>query len=244
MDREEPVIHTRPSELDRRNRADVFFGLQAPGKGHEPKYNPYYCWQLGYYSQYFDLSTSDACRRIMRAMWPFFKESFVEAEGSADLYVPVWTYLTLVITMSTFGSLVASIKKAEEDGGTKLELQLDADKIMMTSTIFGFFFFLNPFLFTVLFKCTGSAIGLFQLLCMVGYSFVPFVPVSFLFVLPYATFRAALLIGASCMGMHFLYRNLGGLTERYLKEWTYFVRAYMILIQVVLIFVIYFVFFS
>jgi len=31
--------------------------------------------------------------------------------------------------MSTFGSLVASIKKAEEDGGTKLELQLDADKI-------------------------------------------------------------------------------------------------------------------
>ena len=232
------------TESEKRETENIFFGVQAPRRGQEEKPNPYSCWQTEYYRPYFDLSTKVAMRRILKVLWPFFKLSFVESEEKADLYVPMWAYFTLVITMSSFGSLVHSLQEAKESGGTVMEFQLDVNKINSCASIFGFFFFINPAVFCVFFKFTGSPIGLAQILCMAGYSFVPFVPVSFLFVLPYAVLRAALLIGAACLGMHFLYRNMGGLCEKYLKGYTYFVRSYMILIQVLLIFVIYFVFFD
>lgn len=183
-------------------------------------------------------------RRIAKAVWPFQSKSFVETEGKADLYVPVWTYFTLVITMSSFGSLVKSIDEARVADATSLKLSFDTDKLSSCITVFTFFFFVNPGIFCIFFKCKGSEIGLVQLLCMVGYSFIPFIPVSFLFVLPYAIFRVVLLIGAACIGMYFLYRNMGKLCEKYLKDYIYFVRAYMITIQVILIVVIYFSFFS
>ena len=177
-------------------------------------------------------------------IWPFLSKTFVETEKKADLYVPIWTYFTLVIAMSSFGSLVHSIEEAKANSGTSFNFQLDTEKVKSCTLVFGFFFFINPAIFCLFFKCKGSAIGLIQLLCMVGYSFTPFIPVSFLFVLPYEIFRMVLLMGAACLGMHFLYKNFGKLCEMYLKDYIYFVRAYMITIQAILIIVIYFSFFS
>ena len=201
-------------------------------------------YQLANYKDYFDLSSGVAMRRIMKAIWPFTGKSFVETEEKADLYVPIWTYFTLVITMSSFGSLVSSMKEAEATDATRLNLNFDLDKLKSCFIVFTFFFFVNPFFFCIFFKCKGSEIGLAQLMCMVGYSFIPFVPVSFLFVLPYVIFRVVLLIGAACIAIYFLYKNMGKLCEKYLKDYVYFVRAYMITIQVILIVVIYFSFFS
>ncbi|MDR3548964.1 MAG: hypothetical protein P4M11_11995 [Candidatus Pacebacteria bacterium] len=199
---------------------------------------------MAYYREYFDLSSQDAIRRMARTVWPFLKESFVEAEPKADLYVPLWTYCTLVITMSTFGSIVSAIDDARESSSSTLNLSFDYSKVEYCAGVLGFFFFINPAFFCIFFKCKGSPIGLAQLLCMVGYSFVPFIPVSFLFVTPYAIFRVAILMTAACLGMHFLYRNMGDLADKYLVGYTYFVRAYMIVIQIILIVVIYFVIFS
>ncbi len=227
----------------RKPMSKLFFGLGDPEQPNAPAAaNSASWWNVDYYKPYFDLSTQDAIRRVGRAMWPFTKQSFVEAEQKADLYVPIWTYFTLVITMSSFGSLVAAMDASTSSG--TITLSLDYSKISYCATVLGFFFFINPALFCIFFKCKGSAIGLAQLICMAGYSLVPFIPISFLFVLDFAVFRVSVLVAAACLGMYFLYRNMGNLADKYLVGYTYFVRAYMILMQIVLIVVIYFVFFA
>ena len=97
------------------NKGLVFFGSleeEKPGKKKAVPPPPPSFWQVEYYQEYFDISTETAIRRTIRALWPFKQEPFSRTETKPDLYVPIWTFITLIITMSTFGNIVHAIKAA------------------------------------------------------------------------------------------------------------------------------------
>ena len=219
----------------------VFFGIE---EGKEEKKEPHEnsccpAVYVSYYKEYFDISTVTAFRRMARAVWPLFPQSFVEAEGKADLYVPVWTYFTLMVTMSSLGTIVEGIDAISKDTTKTLSFSFDTGLISYYAAIFSFYFFINPAIFCLFLKCKGSKIGFAHMLCIVGYSFVPFIPLPYLFLINSEIFKVSVLIGAACLAMHFLYRNLGELCDKYLIGYTYCVRAYMIMIEIALIFLIY-----
>eukprot|EP00826_Nyctotherus_ovalis_P047612 TRINITY_DN549_c0_g1_i12.p1 TRINITY_DN549_c0_g1~~TRINITY_DN549_c0_g1_i12.p1 ORF type:complete len:325 (+),score=54.62 TRINITY_DN549_c0_g1_i12:42-977(+) len=208
---------------------------EAPEQPPSPSF-----WQLEYYREYFDISTESVVRRIKKAMWPFERESFVETEEKSDLYVPLWTFITLVITMSTFGSIVAGVKKASEEKAGALKIVLDPSRIIATTFILSFYLVVNPCLFFGLLKYRGSKVRIGQILCLYGYSYLPFIPMSFLYGIQMPVFQVVVLFGAAIFSTYFLYRNLSELCQNYLQNWMNVLNSYMVIVQVLLVILIYF----
>lgn len=197
--------------------------------------------RLSYYREYFELSTEVAIRRTLKAAWPFGPDSFVETEHKADLYVPLWTFITLIISMSTFGNIVHGVKTANSSSSaTRLKVNFDASKVTTTAMVLFFYVVINPAMFYVLLRYKGASIAMIDLLCLYGYSYVPFVPMSLLFAMQFPVFQVVVLFGASGLSMYFLYRNLGEICQKYLGDLMYYAKPYMVILQIVLVCLIYF----
>ncbi len=197
-------------------------------------------WQVEYYKEYFDINTETAIQRIIKAAWPVGPDSFVDTEHKADLYVPLWTFITLIISMSTFGNIVHAVKAAHGKSARRIDVEFDPTKVTTTATILLFYLVINPCIFYTALKCKGANITLAELLCLYGYSYVPFIPMSLLFALQYPIFQVVVLFGAAGISMYFLYRNLGELCQKYLGDLMVYAKPYMIMLQVLFVVLIYF----
>ncbi len=61
-------------------------------------------YQLGYYQQYFNVSTLDVMHRLRKSLWPFLsKTSIFEDEDRIDLYGPIWIMVTLIVEIAIVG---------------------------------------------------------------------------------------------------------------------------------------------
>ena len=224
----------------------AFFGSilseqpQAVQKPVAPPAPPSF-WQVEYYKEYFDISTATAIQRIIKAIWPFGPDSFVETEHKVDLYVPVWTFITLIISMSTFGNIVHAVKAAHAaKGATKMTIDFEPAKVTTTASILLFYLVINPGIFYIALRCKGATISLAELLCLYGYSYVPFVPMSLLFALQYPVFQVVVLFGAAGISLYFLYRNLGEMCQKYFGDLMLYAKPYMIILQIIFVCLIYF----
>ena len=196
-------------------------------------------WQVEYYKEYFDISTETAINRIKKALWPFSSESFIESEPKPDLYIPLWIYITLIITMSTFGSIVHAIHMVHSGTATKLQIDLDPNRITSTATILLFYLVINPCIFYGILHYKGAKIKLAELLCIYGYSYIPFIPMSLLFAIQIKLFQVIVLFGAAGISTYFLYRNMENLCNNYLQNWMACARPYTIILQILLMSLIY-----
>ena len=197
-------------------------------------------WQVEYYQEYFDLSTEVATKRIIKALWPFGPDSFVETEHKVDLYVPLWTFITLIISMSTFGNIVHGIRMAHANSQSKMTIDFDVSKVTTCASILLFYVVINPLIFYLALKWKGAGITIAELLCLYGYSYVPFIPMSLLFALQFPIFQVVVLFGAASISVYFLYRNLGELCRKYLGNLMFYVTPYMIIIQIIFVCLVYF----
>jgi len=197
-------------------------------------------WQVDYYRDYFDISTETAIKRIIKAAWPFGPDSFVETEHKPDLYVPVWTFITLIIFMSTFGNIVHAIKQAHATSSTRIILDYDPEKVTTTASILLFYLIINPGIFYFTLKCKGANVSPAELLCLYGYSYIPFIPMSLLFALQYPIFQVMVLFGAAGISTYFLYKNLGELCNKFLGDLMAIAKPYMVVCQVIFCCLIYF----
>ena len=197
-------------------------------------------WTLEYYKEYFDISTEDAIQRIKKAIWPFGSDSFVDTEHKSDLYIPIWTFITLIITMSTFGSIMHGLKKANDNQSNTVSIILDINKVTSTCTILFFYLAINPAILYGLLKYKGSKIKLCEILCLYGYSYVPFIPMSLLFAIQIPLLQIIVLFGAAIISTYFLCRNLGEMCQNYLQTWMDVLKPYMIIVQIIFTTLIYF----
>jgi len=233
-----PLLDSVVISMHESKKSEDFFKLPKQSQPLPPPAR--YFWHLEYYMEYFDISTETVIRRIKKAIWPFGAELFVETERKSDLYVPLWTFITLVIMMSTFGSIVHGMKEASENNIPKLKIRLEPDRIFATFSILLFYLIINPCFLYGLLKYKGSKVRLCELLCLYGYSYLPFIPMSLLYGIQITLFQVIVLFGAAFISTFFLYRNLNDLCQSYLQSWMEFVRPYMIIVQILFIVLIYF----
>jgi hypothetical protein len=61
-------------------------------------------YEIGYYADYFNVSTFDVLIRMRKSLWPFCSKSgiFVD-DDSLDLYGPIWIMITLIVEIAIVG---------------------------------------------------------------------------------------------------------------------------------------------
>jgi hypothetical protein len=73
-----------------------------------------YLWSISFYSQFFDVDTSEVLRRCQAAIYP--RANFLDVmEGNPDLYGPLWitTTVILILFLTATISQYLAIKEGE-----------------------------------------------------------------------------------------------------------------------------------
>lgn len=75
-----------------------------PASGKNPFSTKRYLWSLSFYSQFFDVDTSEVLRRCQAALFP--RANFLDVlDGNPDLYGPFWIATTVVIILFLSGTI-------------------------------------------------------------------------------------------------------------------------------------------
>ena len=81
----------------------------APASGKNPFSTKRYLWSLSFYSQFFDVDTSEVLRRCQAAIFP--RANFLDVlDGNPDLYGPFWIATTVVVILFFTGTISRYLK--------------------------------------------------------------------------------------------------------------------------------------
>ena len=155
------------------------------GGGRVNKYN---FWSMEFYQQFFDVDDHEVKDRILSAMMPRPRRSFLEdvLKRKPDLYGPIWICTTLVISVAVTGNLASYIQMAWS-GETNFHWQYDFHKVTLAATaVFSYAWVVPMLLYGFLWWTTSgalAAISFLDLLCLYGYSLVIYIPVSVLWLI-------------------------------------------------------------
>lgn len=155
-------------------------------------------WQkyttLEYYKQYFEITTEQVIERIIKATVPTYQGSIFD-NGNIDLYGPVWVIITLNVAITIFGNMSRFIKFETSSDEKKYKSELNG--LTSSITIITLYFILLPVFLSVLIKVTGTkkiSKAIFKIMSIYGYSFVTFIPASFLYMIPMTQFKWLVLL--------------------------------------------------
>lgn len=136
-----------------------------------------------------------------------------------DLYGPIWITLTLVffVAVTSNMSLYLHHHKTKQsivdEGGIAAEEEWDYDinqLLHATWILYSFSTGLPALLYFVLKLAGVNNVGLVELVCLYGYSLVPFLPAAWLCVLPYGWIQWMSLTAATTLSGMLVLRNLLG----------------------------------
>ena len=186
-------------------------------------------WNIRFYKEYFNLSTQTVLRRCIHALWPFNKTKFLElVGGNHDLYVPIWVCITLIISLNVFAYISGGINSNYTPSALKV-IPFNGEKVYKTTTFIVGMLTLNPLLFYFLLKTRGADIPYPQLLSLYAYSFIVFIPLSLLYIIPYAIFRLGLLCAGAYISLSFMNSNLGYLSQMFMGNyWDKVIKFYFL----------------
>ena len=125
-----------------------------------------------YLKPYFKLNSNDVKKRILTSFNPIKKSFFLQIQSNPDLYGPFWIFTTLVFILSAAGAMSQFLKGDENN-----YFQNFISFAFSLVYIFGFGF---PLVIVGVLKFYGEKGNYLLLLCLYGYSFSCFVPVTLL----------------------------------------------------------------
>ncbi len=209
--------------------SEIFSGFQ-PADGTAFVSSGATFWQLEFYKKYFNISTVTAIDRCLKAMWPFRDELFLESERDLDLYVPLWNFVTLIVTMGVLSNAVKSTDAGDSSAGFAC--------VVRCFTALGLYLGTNSGVAYLVLRFYGATVGCLDIVALYGYSLVSFVPMSFLYLLPFRMFRAAVVLASSGVSLYFLERNLGKACDKHLGTSRVFAQVYAVVAMLILVYVI------
>lgn len=146
-------------------------------------------WQMEYFGQYFDVTTSQVLSRILWSLLPISagrKGNYIERhiQPTPDLYGPFWISSTLVFSIAICGNIVNYINSWGHVESID-EWHYDYAKVgLAASTIFTYVLAVPIALwFFFWFRGCTTSYTLFETICVYGYSLSIYVPISILWVI-------------------------------------------------------------
>jgi len=166
-------------------------------------------WSLDYYSQYFDVDTTQVLQRCFRSLYPvgLFEDVL---NDNPDLYGPFWVTTTVIFTTFVSSSLAASIVAYMSNTPYVYKFAtLSFAVFILYSYTFG-----SAFLVWAATKYYGCQPSLLNIINLYGYSMTAWIPVSVLCVMPFDIVRWVLVAVAFGVTAVFLIKNLYAIISR------------------------------
>lgn len=137
-------------------------------------------WELGFFAQYFDVTTRDVVSRMMWSVTPSVTGgTYIDRliKNKPDLYGPLWINVTLIFSMAICGNVADYLSSGEPDSWhydfTKVGLAAStvSTYTLGVPTALWFFFWLRG--------CTLTH-SLIETMCAYAYSLSVYIPISIL----------------------------------------------------------------
>lgn len=161
-------------------------GSGSPNRssGSGAKYN---FLSVEFYQQFFDVDTEDVKGRVLAAMIPSPKKSFLQdvVQKKPDLYGPIWICATLVICVAVAGNLASYFQTSL--AGDDFQWHYDFHKVTLAATaVFSYAWLVPSGLYAYLWWTSNAglaSLSFLELICLYGYSLVIYIPVSLLWLI-------------------------------------------------------------
>lgn len=167
------------------------------------------CLTVEGYRVYFDVSTADIQHRVVGTLRHFndmggMKEHVLQGK-SPDAYGPFWIATTLVFFVAVTSNMSAYLH-AEE----KSSFEYDVSHLFHAMILLYSYTFVLPVIYYFLFNCLNVPMTFMDLLCLYGYSLVPYCITSLFCVIPDNALVWFLLICSTTISLIFVLRNVVG----------------------------------
>lgn len=191
------------------------------------------CFTISSLEKHFNIDTMDFKHRIVSSIMDankpnHFREQVLHSSSSPpngiphdgsfhqntkqpDLYGPVWITMTLVFFLAVTGNTSKFLKTDAED------VQYDIGHLTKAFFIVAFYTFALPSAMCVMLQCihanvssssAATTIGWVEMICIYGYSLVPFVPATVLCLVPFVFLEWLVLLVATGMSLLLILRNV------------------------------------
>jgi hypothetical protein len=202
---------------------------RLPG-GVAPPTGAFRFFKALYWQQYFDVDTTDVIARAKGVFLPFPNPAGFLARvtaGKPDFYMPFWISVTLAFLLGVVGNILAALTT----GDSEAQFSFDFDKMRISAMIiFGYLAVLPAVVRGTLIwmKAPGRYS---DILCLYGYSMLPFLPAVFVSFIPLALFTWAVFLAAAAWSTWFLFLNVRSYFMDLLAG-----RAYWVVVATVVVF--------
>jgi len=166
------------------------------------------CWSVQSFQAYFNVTTADVQYRIINTIKHFndlgaFHEKVLQNK-SPDIYGPFWITTTLIFFVAVTSN-IASYFNASDD------FEYDISHLFRATVVLYSFTFLTPLFYRLIFFWVLNVdMPLVDLICLYGYSLVPFLPATVFCAVPDEPLVWFLLTVATVVSLIFVMRNVAG----------------------------------
>lgn len=189
---------------------------------------------------YFEVNTQIIKERLLQGVNPHKNQLYETTKDSPDLYGPFWIYTSVVFCLAASGSVYQYINGS----GTKTPTTF-AEFVSVTSFWIYLIGFIFPLAIYALLKYTGSNISYVQALCIYGYTFSVFIPVSVICVFFGAFFDWLVLLYAGASSSYLLIKAYSNFfTDKIDKNKKYVFLGLVAVVQLFLILFLRYYFFN
>ena len=128
------------------------------------------------FKKYFQITSQDFLLRLLYSLIPFNNKFQNLVKDRPDLYGPIWIYSSLIIIISSTGSLTRTLQGNNNKNFFQEFVPIAA--VVIYSVGFGL-----PILIAFLMKIFGTSLSFISVICTYGYSFSIFLPISIICVI-------------------------------------------------------------
>lgn len=169
-----------------------------------------FCFSSKTYQQYFNVDTIDIYDRMMAVFTTFAVvggfQSVLEQNGSgADLYGPFWISTTLVFFVAVSSNLSMYLHSDSSS-----DFEYDVNHVGRAMGVIYSFVFTLSFILYFSFQCLSIRVALVEIICIYGYSMVPFLPAALLCAIPFNIWIWMVLSIAGTISLNLVLKNLVG----------------------------------
>ena len=147
------------------------------------KEQAYKSWIDGYLccfnwlKRYFKINSKDFITRVIQSIIPFNSKFYDLISTNPDFYGPFWIFTCFVILVSSCGALTRTIQG-------KRDSNFYQKFIPTAATLIYFIGFGVPIFIALLTKIFGGKIGIASIICIYGYSYTIFLPITIICSIP------------------------------------------------------------
>ena len=170
----------------------------------EKKPTTYNFWSMSFYSQFFDVDTSDVQQRLLWSILPrpSATSEFVRTKirPNPDLYGPFWVCVTLIFSVAISGNVASYLQAAlvQDEAVRGFKWHYDFHKVTLAaSAVFAYAWLVPAGLYATMWAQGGQTASIMELLCVYGYSLSIFIPVSVLWTIQSAVLQWTLVVVAT-----------------------------------------------